>query len=268
MKNFLRITVIFILLFSGCKNDRNSVNNLGIMDTKISQKDVTNLSGEKIYFGHQSVGYNIINGIKLIANENNTKLDIIEGLPGKDSKPGFYHTTIGKNLDPLYKIDDFVAKMESGVAQHVDIAFFKFCYVDFSYSTDIDQVFEHYKESMIKLKTEFPNTKFIYCTAPLVAESSKIKSLLRFLLGRKSSDKLDNIQRNKFNQLIHNEFDNKELVFDIAKFESNNDRVFFLNGSNKIFTLYSGFTSDGGHLNTTGSKIVASGLLNLLVNSK
>jgi hypothetical protein len=236
------------------------------MNSKISENGLTKIATKKVYIGHQSVGYNILNGINILANEFGTKLNIVEGLPDTNCVPAFYHSRIGRNYMPFSKIDEFVAKMEGGIASKVEIAFFKFCYVDFSKDTEINKIFEHFKESMRKLKLEFPDTKFIYCTVPLVSSGVKLKLFMKSLLGRPNNDKMDNIQRNKFNQLILAEYDNKEIVFDIARYESNLYQTYFVMDSCKIFTLNTAYTSDGGHLNDMGSKVVAKGLLELLCN--
>ncbi|BBO88550.1 hypothetical protein [Desulfosarcina ovata] len=67
------------------------------------------LSQKKIYFGHQSVGYNIIDGIKDLMKENpKIKLNIVETKDVNGIKGGFLaHSTVGKNTDPKSKIDDF-----------------------------------------------------------------------------------------------------------------------------------------------------------------
>jgi len=266
MKKVLGTLIVLILFISGCNHDKGTFSNLKSMNYRMSDTDLSKIAGEKIYFGHQSVGYNIVNGINLLVNDSQKRLEVIEGFPDKNSKPGFYHSLNGKNCYPIGKIDDFVTKMEGGIGGNVDIAFFKFCYIDFSKETDVDQLFEHYKSSMARLKREFPGIKFIYCTAPLTRNSGWLKTLLKLLLHKGNSDKLDNLKRNEFNQLIHNEYDNKETIFDIAKFESNEYQTYFIKDGIKIYAMDADLTSDGGHLNTLGSEIVAKGLIELLVN--
>jgi hypothetical protein len=266
MKIILGGIIVVTLFLSGCKNNQESQSNLKDMNSKLTDKDLAKLKGMRIYFGHQSVGYNIVNGINLLVNDSQPKLEIIEGLPGKDSKPGFYHTPIGKNYFPMGKIDDFVSKMESGTGSNVDIAFFKFCFVDFSKETNVDSLFEYYKKAMTRLRAEFPATKFIYCTVPLVCNNGQIKTFLKLLLGRGNNNKIENIKRNEFNKLIQNEYDNKEIIFDIAKLESDNYKSYFLKNKTKIFTLNPDFSSDGSHLNDLGSKIVAENLLEIIVS--
>ncbi len=254
------------LFFLRCNDKNTTSSNLECMNSQSIDSAFSRLAGRKIYFGHQSVGYNIINGLKLLENSSNNKLQIIEGLPDSNSIPAFYHTSIGSNCNPISKIDDFVAKMESHGSAGIDIAFFKFCYIDFSGNTDVDKLFEYYSKSMMRLKQEFPSTKFIYCTVPLFAAESKLKTLIKIILGRGDNNKAENISRNKFNQLLLEHYGKSEAIFDIAKYESNNYQTYFIKDGSKIFTLYPGFTSDGGHLNEVGSKVVATGLLELLVN--
>jgi hypothetical protein len=119
---------------------------------------------------------------------------------------------------------------------------------------------------MLQLKHDFPETKFIFCTVPLVSESGRLKTLLKLLMGKGNTNRTENIQRNKFNQLLLKQFASSEIVLDIARFESNNYQTFFMNNNTKIYTLYPGYTTDGGHLNDEGSKVVGNSLLELLAN--
>ena len=127
------------------------------------------LSGKKIYFGHQSVGFNIIDGIKdVMSADNRVKLNIVElNEIGKLYASGFYHSRIGSNVYPISKIDDFSRKMDAGIGDTADIAFLKFCFVDIGFNTDIQKVFAHYQETMVKLQKKYPTTKFIHFTIPL-----------------------------------------------------------------------------------------------------
>ena len=77
----------------------------------------------------------------------------------------------------------------------------------------------------------------------------------------------DNIQRQKYNELIRNTYSGNEPVFDIALIESTSpdgSRVEHEKDGYTFFSLYEGYTDDGGHLNKTGRKIVAEKLIKLL----
>ena len=129
------------------------------------------LSKKKIYFGHQSVGFNIIEGLKDIMTENpQIRLNIIKtSSPSEFNTPVFAHSRVGKNRDPMTKIDAFANFMTKGIGKRADIAFFKFCYVDFGANrkTDIKDVFSYYKKSMSMLKDIYPNKTLLHFTVPL-----------------------------------------------------------------------------------------------------
>ena len=59
--------------------------------------------------------------------------------------PVFAHDAIGINRDPWSKVNDFCDLMEGELGGMVDIALFKFCYVDLKRKTDIDSLFNHYR---------------------------------------------------------------------------------------------------------------------------
>jgi len=114
----------------------------------------TKLSQKKIFFGHQSVGYNIIDGVKDLMGEfPRIKLNIIKTSdPADFNKPLFAHTGVGKNTNPQSKIDAFAGIMQNGIGSKADIAFFKFCLVDITAETDAQKVFAEYKNAMSRLQ--------------------------------------------------------------------------------------------------------------------
>ena len=97
-----------------------------------------------------SVGYNIIDGIKDIMKSNPAiKLNIQETTDiSKFNNGVFAHSRNGENVKPKTKVDAFVKTMDSGLAKQVDIAFFKFCYVDFNKNTDVNDLFKYYTSAM------------------------------------------------------------------------------------------------------------------------
>jgi hypothetical protein len=213
-----------------------------------------------VFFGHQSVGDNIIGGINELKNvsysdefrimELKSKLDIV--------RPVFAHAFIGKNTDPKSKIDDFTNLLKSGIADSIDIAFMKFCYVDFNKKTQVDELFEYYQIRTDSLQRRFPNLKIIHWTVPLTIKPNGIKGLAKGILGMD-----DNEYRNRFNKLIRKHYIAVE-IFDIAELESR-----FSNGAlNKsIFgvpCLIHEYTTDGRHLNENGSAFIAYQLLKML----
>ena len=103
--------------------------------------------------------------------------------------------------EPWLKVQDFDAKMRSGLGRRVDVAMMKFCYVDVTADTDVDALFATYRETMAALRHDFPEVTFIYVTVPLTTESllSQLKSRIT---GSKGYGAADNAARERLNALI------------------------------------------------------------------
>ena len=222
------------------------------------------LSKKKIFFGHQSVGENIINGISIILNNypdinfNILKIDSDKQLPRE--KSFFAHSRIGVNQNPKSKIDAFFHLMSKGMAQHVDIAFFKFCYVDIHQGTPIKNLFTHYEKSMKKLSEQHPDTTFIHVTVPLESQQTGIKKIIKKILSKPLRGD-NNKYREQFNKIMRTHYTGKEPLFDLARLESSAP------GQEETKpALLPIYTEDGGHLNNLGSKVIAEKLLEFLVS--
>ena len=238
---------------------------------EIPESVLEKVSNYKIYFGHQSVGYNIIDGINDILQEHESmRLNIVETSNAADFKtPIFAHSRVGKNTQPISKVDAFLSFIEDGIGDKADIAFFKFCYIDFNAETDINKIFDYYKTKMSYLKELYPQTTFIHVTAPLMARQTGLKAAVKKILGRPLWGYDDNIKRNQFNDLLREEFGKEKLLFDLALIEAT-----FPDGSGNVHqkdgqsfqALVLEYTYDGGHLNEKGRRIVAEQLIIFLSN--
>ncbi|MCP5106797.1 MAG: hypothetical protein GY950_25665 [bacterium] len=218
------------------------------------------LCGKRVFFGHQSVGGNIMQGVEdLVAAHESLKLNIVKtkDLSGHEG-PVFAHAVIGKNLDPKSKVDEFAALMRNGLKGKVDIAFFKLCYVDIRYNTDFGPIFEYYKSVMAGLKKEFPDVVFFHATVPYNVSSGGVKRVVKNLLGRDH-----NMKRSECNRLIRKAFGAGE-IFDLAGFESTYADGRREKGGRNHYALVPGYSSSGGHLNKKGREVIAAQLLNFL----
>lgn len=227
------------------------------------------LAQKKIFFGHKSVGANIVDGLKdVLARRPDIALDIRETLdPAAFSGPVFAHSPIGTNKDPLSKVVRFREVLESGVGEAADIAFFKFCFIDFDHETDIGRIFDRYVELIDGLRARFPKLRIISITVPLLSEPVGVKDRLRKLLGRMPWHEEDNAQRNRFNEMLRGRF--RDSLFDLAAVESRIDdtrKATFRKDGREYEMLYRGYTDDGGHLDREGRQIVAIELLTALAN--
>ena len=229
------------------------------------------LAEKRIYFGHQSVGYNILDGMRDIMKENpQIRLKIVETSNPEDFKaPIFAHSRVGKNEDPKSKCDSFADFIEKGLGNKTDFAFFKFCFVDITAGTNVEKVFNDYKSTMSGLKRKYPQVVFIHFTSPLMTVQTGIKALIKNIIGRSIDGYDENINRNQFNEMIKKEYEGKDAIFDLAQIEStfpDGTRATFKINGKAYLKLVSDYTNDGGHLNDKGRKKVAEQLLILLAN--
>ena len=229
------------------------------------------LAQKKIYFGHQSVGYNIMDGVRDIMNKYpQTKLNVVETLKPEDFKnPLFAHSPIGQNFDLNAKSSDFMALMDKGVGNAVDVSFFKYCFVDITNETNVEKLFDEYKTRMSMVKDKYPKVIFVHITVPLTTKQHGLKGFIKKIMGRPIGGYEDNINRHLFNERIRKEYAGKEPVFDLAAIEATypdgSAAIFESNG--KTYPRFvSEYTDDGGHLNEHGRKKDAEQLLILLAN--
>lgn len=257
------ISVIFVTMF-GC--ERNSMGNLNVDLSALKDTAAikwNELGNKKIYFGHQSVGYNIINGLLDILKEiPDIKLNVRESREAQDfGSPIFAHSLVGRNEDPMFKIEDFKEIIEGGIGDRANIAFFKFCYVDITRETDLDLLFARYAQTMEYLNSKYPQVAFIHMTIPVRVKPSGIKNTLKNILGMKSPDLEDGLARNRFNIMMRDKFEKTGKLFDLAKHESFVTPSAIDQLKQKNTFLIPAYSDDGKHLNAYGRKIIARQLL-------
>ena len=246
-------------------------NKLSILN--VPKEQLEKLKSKKLLFGHQSVGNNIIDGIKKLMEKNTElQLNIKEAnSPDVFSQPLFGHFSVGKNMDPKSKCDSFKEIMDSGVGEKVDTAFFKLCFVDIHENTNLKEIFDYYVNTMEYLKSKYPKVTFIHITTPLTAipndPKTKIKSLLKKILKKPDWVYTAIVQRNEYNNFILSKYQGKEPIFDLASTESTwpdgHRQSFTCNGKN-YYSLVPIYTYDEGHLNNLGQIIAAKELIKLL----
>lgn len=246
-------------------------------DQKMSLKSISEvpvakwekLSSMKIYFGHQSVGYNILDGIKAIIKENpQIALNIVESIDFESHNSGaLFHSKVGQNTDPKSKMDDFEKILTSKKSDQIDVAFLKLCYVDITANSKPQEIFANYEDMIKRIRLKNTKTKIIHLTTPLTRTQIGIKASLKKILGKPLHGYAENIKRHEYDRLLRSSF--AETVFDLSKFEStlpDGSRVSFKQNGRDYYSLAPEYTSDGGHLNEEGREIIAKKLLLFLVN--
>ena len=233
-----------------------------------SAAQLARLATRKVFFGHQSVGNNILDGVRaLIADGEAPALNIVRAAdPSTVPGPAIVEAEIGRNGDPLSKARAFDAALARGLGAEGGVALYKHCYVDVVPGTDADALFAAYRANMDSLMTRHPEVTFVHVTMPLTTVEPAGKRLVKRLLGRTTAVDL-NATRNRFNRLLRQTYASKAPVFDLAALEStrpNGARMFVAQGGDTVYTMAPEWTDDGGHLNPAGQRMVARQFLALL----
>lgn len=269
MRNILIFGIIVFISACGKENyDMNDYFKMYGGDTGDVRAFIEQVSDQIIYFGHQSVGENILGGIEEWKRNTGATLNIVESrVLSSEQAPAFAHYRVGQNGDPRGKIDDFLLQLEEVPADKAGIAFFKLCYVDINESTDVEVLFEYYKEKMLYAREHYPTLKIILVTAPVTGIQTGLKATAKKLLNRQPAGVLENIRRDDFNERIRGELSDSFSIFDLAAIETTlpdgSRNTYRYKG--KEYPCMPGFySSDLGHLNDFGAKIVSHNLLAFL----
>lgn len=275
----LIIFVTLITLILSCSNEKEKLQIGAQVLSNLNDVQVSTwnkLSDKNIYFGHQSIGHNILEGIEdILSGQPQIKLNIVETTDPKDFKGGiFAHSKIGKNMNPESKIDEFEKILENGVGDKVDIAILKFCAVDINPPTDVEIVFNAYKSAFSRLKMKYPDTVFIHVTVPLTSDGvgiryliKKTKDIVKNIVGK--TNFYNNDKRNIFNEMLLNEYSGKEPIFDLAELQStypDGTRSTYEKDGKTYYSLVADYTypRDALHLNEYSRRITAERMLILL----
>jgi len=277
---FIICTVLLVLIvvtvFQFINHNRVSTemsdNRLPTIDS-IPKDDWKSLAGKKIFFGHKSVGYNIIDGVKdLIREHDYIKLNIVETSdPNAFDQPIFAHAQVGENMDPASKNTAFYDLMDSGIGDTADIAFFKYCYVDIKNHSNPEKLHDEYVTLINTLQNKFPEIAFLHLQIPICTQRKgikiKCKSFIKSILGRPGLVD-DNSKRHIYNSLVNKSYDEGSNVFNLALAEAmtaDGALSFIKKDGEKVYTMVPVYSDDGGHLNEVGRRHVAEQFLITLV---
>lgn len=223
------------------------------------------LAGERIFFGHQSVGGNIVDGIAAVLAEHpGIPLHVIDtSTLDSTAGPGIYHARIGTNGNPASKSAAFDTIVGRGAPA---IGVLKYCYEDVDARSNPDSLFAAYERAMAALRARDPHFIMVHVTMPLTTIEGRRELVMARLRGRATKRDL-NVTRNRYNALLRQAYAGKEPVFDLARFEStraDGSRAFFMRGADTVYILDRGYTDDGGHLNVAARRAAAREFLAVL----
>ena len=230
-----------------------------------TQSELQRVAGLRIVFAHQSIGNNILDGVRTIAEREHVPLRIENARSDTSGAPGIMHFMVGENGKPETKLDDFRTTLGARPFGRVDVALMKFCFVDFDVDTDPARLATDYENLIATLAREQPETHFVAVTAPLETLQTGFKAWLKRALGREPAGYASNARRYAFNQALRTHFAPAEL-FDLARTESSAGgmaHTYAIGGVNAE-ALDPAFSADGAHLNTDGEVAVAAALIRAL----
>jgi hypothetical protein len=229
----------------------------------ISEADLVTAADTRVFFGHQSVGMNILDGIPAVYEGRASKPPVLVETNTPLEGPGVAHAFIGQNTDPVGKLADAERLLSGGLGSWADVALIKFCYVDVTAGSDVPRLFAEYQRTLSELESAYPDTTFLYVTVPLTTDpgfTEKVKGLV----GRGNSSAADNAAREQFNDLLRREYADTGRIFDLAAIEStapDGSRVSGQVDGRPYYALYRGYAADEGHLTPAASAMVAERLL-------
>jgi hypothetical protein len=272
----LRVTITFACLLAliACGKEQNktesNMRQATLTSAILNEQQIQHLQKMRIFFGHQSVGDNILDGVRdLMAEDPDLRLNLVSSAnPESVAGPAFIEAHIGTNRNPASKTSAFNSIMAQGMGAQGGVALYKYCYIDFGATTDVQQVFENYKNEISNIERSYPALKIVHVTVPLTVEeqessvTDKTKTAVRRVLGREP-----NIKRNEFNRLLKETYGGSAPLFDLAEVESTHadrTRSYYSRGFEKVYTLAPEWTTDGGHLNEAGRRIAAQKLLQVV----
>ena len=236
----------------------------------LSQAQQEKLKGRRIFFGHQSVGGNVMDGLgKLAASGTPVPLKVEKTLNLDSSQAGVLaHEWIGENEHPRTKLDALDSAVR-GSAAGADVVMFKFCYTDFGRDVDPAQVFAAYRDQVRALQSLRPGLTMVHITTPVPEPEGTLSYMLRKARGKMTlRERVAKI--NSYNDLLRKEFGGKEPLFDLALLESqgpDGGRATISEGGQVLNVLNPAWSADGSHLNEPGRTTIAKQLLVFLADS-
>lgn len=206
--------------------------------------DLAALRGRRVFFGHHSVGRDVLDGLAAIAGESIADLSIES-------------SGVGRNGRPLAKLDDFAARLERTPNDGLDLALVKLCYADFTPDTDALDLARAYCDAVRRVRAARPGLTLVHVTAPLVVRQTDWKSRARRLLRRTVWEDGANAARQAYNDRLRATF-RGEPLFDLAALESTHPDgrpEHHDVGGRPVPMMVPRYSRDGEHLGDEGKRL-------------
>ncbi|HOW69332.1 MAG TPA: SGNH/GDSL hydrolase family protein [Phycisphaerae bacterium] len=242
--------VLFTIPSAGAIIDHGDIDAVG----SLPQTTMDAIGQQKWFFSHASVGGNMISGMKSLRTADPTRYQLQVSSVGYSSSLQQANnppspTVNGRIYDcsrgnpgwqSKFTIFDRSVRNAGWRVPAVDVVMDKLCYIDEAASATT------YVDTLAAIEADHPDTVVVYITMPLTT-------------GEDSA----NVLRNRYNEAVRTYCEEHgKLLYDLADMEAHDPSGHpstFTSGGKTYQKLYSGYTSDGGHLNSTGGQRIAMG---------
>ena len=261
-----------LLALGACKLEKTTPDSRPVTPTLALATDAParwrSIAGRRIFFGHQSVGANILEGVRELERDHpELRLTITRAAdPTTVEGPAIVESYLGTNGDPQSKADAFARAIAHGVGPGGGMALYKHCFLDMQPGADPERIFAAYRANADSLQRDHADLLLAHVTMPLTTLEPAPKRLVKRLLGRATTVDL-NAARGRYNALLLRAYAARAPVFDLARLEStrpDGSRAFVMRGADTVYVLADEWTDDGGHLNAAGRRHVATAFLDFL----
>jgi hypothetical protein len=224
----------------------------------------------RTFFGHQSVGADLLAGIDDLsrrAGQSQARVVGLEQAAAATHPLLIIHERLGVNREPLTKIAAFRGLLNSARRPHFDVALLKFCYVDIATQEEAQLLLGRYEAAIEQLSAVHPATRLVHCTVPLRILPGGPYAWLRRAVKPRHPGFEANRARDWFNERLRQRYSADGLLFDLAAIESRHadgKRCERSHRGARAPSLAPEWTYDGGHLNERGRTMAAAAFLEFL----
>ncbi len=235
------------------------------------RSDLRRVAERRIFFGHQSVGMNLLDGLRDLATREGVALRIVDACPMGVEPGTIAHAFLGENGAPMKKLADFARALAGGAAAGADLALVKLCYVDVRADTDVDALFAAYRNAISEGQAASPGTTIVHVTTPLQTMEGGARALAKQVLRRPLRGTSHNAKREALNELVRREYVGKAPLFDLARIEATRPDGTVETSAwqgRRVRALVRAYSDDGGHLNVEGRRRAAAELAAVLAAAR
>lgn len=225
----------------------------------LTDEEKSGAAALKVWFEHASVGGNILDGVDALIDQglvlDRTGMSTDAPLTSEQAQEiaVWYssHTGVYDNMQGNPGLSEKIRYFREDLlllADHLDVAFMKFCYIDDESDAGTAGV-ENYIQAMETLQETYPQVVFVYVTMPVKTSGSHQATL--------------------FNQVLRDHCRQQNLwLYDLADVESRleDGTTRIINGEEALRTDLAVNTDGDDHLNRAGQVRGAKALITLLAD--